>query len=156
MTPLDEFLSRIGDAPVLVSSCLLGLPTRYDGGARASEAIVKFAKERRVIPVCPEQLGGLATPRPRATLTGGDGGAVMKGTAKVVNELGRDVTENYLRGAKQSAALARLTGAKFAILKEKSPSCGVTKVYVGATLVDGSGVTTAVLKAMGMEIFVVD
>lgn len=154
--PLEEFLSRVGNEPVLVSACLLGLSTRYDGGARASEALVAFAKGHRVIPVCPEQLGGLATPRPKSTLTGGDGAAVMKGAAKVVNELGRDVTENFLRGAKQTVALARIAGARFAILKEKSPSCGVAKVYVAGSLVDGSGVTTAVLKAMGVEILAVD
>jgi uncharacterized protein YbbK (DUF523 family) len=156
MADLKEFLARAGNGPVLVSACLLGLSTRYDGGCKGEPAIVEYAKTHCVVPVCPEQLGGLATPRPKSTLTGGDGAAVLRGKAKVLSETGREVTENFLRGAKQTAALARLVGAHFVILKEKSPSCGVEKVYVGETLTDGCGVTTAVLKTLGIEIFVVE
>jgi uncharacterized protein YbbK (DUF523 family) len=156
MGDLKEFLARAGNGPVLVSACLLGLATRYDGGSKGEPAIVEYAKSHCVVPVCPEQLGGLSTPRPKSSLVGGDGAAVLKGKAKVLSETGRDVTENFLKGAKQTAALARIVGARFVVLKEKSPSCGVAKVYVGETLTDGCGVTTAVLKALGLEIFVVE
>jgi uncharacterized protein YbbK (DUF523 family) len=155
MPALKEFLAKVGDAPVLVSACLLGLATRYDGGTAANDTLRAFAASHRVIPVCPEQLGGLATPRSKSFFSSGDGQAVLKGRAKVMSESGKDVTENFLRGAKQTTAVARLTGARFAVLKEKSPSCGVLKVYVNAELSDGCGVTAAVLKQLGIEIFVV-
>ncbi len=150
---LDAFLARAAGSPVLVSACLLGLPTRYDGGARRNETLVAFAASHDVVLVCPEQLGGLATPRPKATMAHGDGAAVLKGAAKVMSESGRDVTENFLRGAKAVAAIAKMRGAKFAVLKEKSPSCGVARTYVDGKLVDGVGVTTAVLKSLGIEVF---
>lgn len=156
MADLKEFLERAGGAPVLVSACLLGLSTRYDGGCKGEPALVEYAKTHCVVPVCPEQLGGLPTPRPKSSLTGGDGAAVLRGKAKVLSETGRDVTENFLRGAKQTAALAKIVGARFVVLKEKSPSCGVAKVYVGGALTDGCGVTTAVLKTFGLEVFVVE
>ncbi len=155
MDGVKEFLERAGDEPVLVSACLLGLATRYDGGAKAEGALVEAAKGGRLVPFCPEQMGGLPTPRPKSSLRGGDGAAVLHGKAKVVSESGRDVTEHFLRGTKQAAALVKMTGARFAVLKEKSPSCGVEKVYVDEALADGCGVTTAVLKSLGVEVFVV-
>lgn len=155
MPDLEEFLAKAGNGPILVSACLLGLATRYDGGSKTEARLVEYAKTHCVVPVCPEQLGGLPTPRPKSTLTGGDGAAVLKGKAKVLSETGREVTENFLRGAKQTAAVARLVGARFVILKEQSPSCGVMQVHVGGNLTDGCGVTTAVLKATGLEVFVV-
>jgi len=155
MTALEEFLAKAGDSPVLVSACLLGLSTRYDGGKRTDETLLAFTKEHRVIPICPEQLGGLPTPRPCSSMKLGDGAAVLRGAAKVASETGRDVTENFLRGAKLAAALARMTGARFAVLAEKSPSCGVMKTYIDGKLADGSGVTAAVLKTIGIEVFAV-
>jgi len=155
MPALDEFLAKVDSAPVLVSACLLGLSTRYDGGTETHPTLAAFARDHRVVPVCPEQLGGMPTPRPKSSLAGGDGAAVIKGAAKVLSESGRDVTQNFLRGATQTAALVKLTGARFAVLKEKSPSCGVLKVHIDGRLVDGCGVTTAVLKTLGIEVFVV-
>jgi uncharacterized protein YbbK (DUF523 family) len=153
---LEEFLARAAGSPVLVSACLLGLPTRYDGGTRRSDVLTEFARSHDVIPVCPEQLGGLATPRPKATVAGGDGAAVLRGTAKVMSESGRDVTENFLRGAKATAAIVKMRGVRFAVLKEKSPSCGVAKTYIDARLADGVGVTTAVLRSLSIEVFPVE
>jgi len=155
MPDLEEFLAKAGNGPVLVSACLLGLSTRYDGGCKTETRLVEYAKTHCVVPICPEQLGGLPTPRPKSSFVGGDGSAVLKGRAKVLSETGREVTENFLRGAKQAAALAKLVGARFAVLKEQSPSCGVMQVHVGGKIVDGCGVTTAVLKASGFEVFAV-
>lgn len=152
---LEQFVGRAGDSPILVSSCLLGLRTRHDGDSRPSKELVSYADTKRLIPVCPEQLGGLPTPRVKSALAGGDGEAVLAASAKVVNEAGRDVTDNFLRGARAVLALAKTCGAKFAILKEKSPSCGVHKTYIDFELTDGCGVTTAALRIPGVEIFVV-
>jgi uncharacterized protein YbbK (DUF523 family) len=145
---LEEFIKRTGDAPILVSACLLGLQTRYDGGARACDAVLELARTRQLIPICPEQLGGLPTPRVRQALS--------EGQAKVVNDAGRDVTGNFLRGARETLSVAKTLGARFAILKDKSPSCGAVRVYVDGELVDGCGVTAAALKMLGVGICCVE
>jgi len=150
---LEHFISR-AEGPVLVSACLLGLKTRYDGSDSKNAELVELAATARLVPVCPEQLGGLPTPRVRSTLTGGDGEDVLSGDARVVNEAERDVTENFLRGARQTLDTAKMFGAKFAVLKEKSPSCGVLRTYVDWELLEGCGVATAALKMRGTEIFV--
>lgn len=149
---LEEFLAQAGDEPILVSACLLGLGTRWDGSARADGTLVSLVKERRLIPVCPEQLGGLPTPRPKSSLTA-DGRDVAAGKAAVTSETGADVTEKFLKGAREVAALAEKCGARYAILKEKSPSCGVTLTNVAFETVAGSGVAAAVLLERGMEVF---
>jgi len=152
---LEQFVQRAGDSPIVVSACLLGLRTRHDGDSRPSEEVMSYADTKRLIPMCPEQLGGLPTPRVKSSLSGGDGEGVLTSSAKVVNEAGREVTDNFLRGAKSVLSLAKTCGAKFAILKEKSPSCGVHKTYIDFELTDGCGVTTAALRIPGVEIFVV-
>ncbi|MCD6404333.1 MAG: DUF523 domain-containing protein [Planctomycetes bacterium] len=152
---LEEFLKRAGDSPILVSTCLVGLRTRYDGDTRPDDQVVALMRTRRLIPVCPEQLGGLATPRVKSSLSGGDGEAVLEGLAKVVNEAGRNVTEQFLRGARETVNLARMTGARFAILKEKSPSCGVAITNIDFEPAPGCGVTTAALRMLGIEVFAV-
>jgi len=152
---LEEFLARVR-GPLLVSACLVGLPTRYDGTGSRNDPLVAFAKDHSVVPVCPEQLGGLPTPRPRAALEGGDGAAAVAGSARVVNDAGRDVTENFLAGARATAAVLGMVGARFAALKDKSPSCGVCRTYVNGRPVKGCGVTTAVLKTLGVDVFAVD
>jgi len=153
---LERFIERAGDSPILVSSCLLGLRTRYDGDSRPSRELITFAPTNRLVPVCPEQLGGLPTPRVKSSLSGGDGEDVLSSTGRAVNEAGRDVTENFLRGARAVLNLAKICGARFAIMKEKSPSCGVHKTYIDFELADGCGVTTAALRIPGLEIFVID
>ncbi len=153
---LEQFIARVGDSPILVSACLLGLRTRHDGDAKASDAIMALARTKRLIPVCPEQLGGLPTPRMKSSMTGGDGDAVLAGAAKVVNEGGREITENFLKGARQTLNIARALGARFAILKERSPSCGVGRTYIDFELADGCGVTTAALKVPGIEILLIE
>ncbi|NDY41970.1 DUF523 domain-containing protein [Dissulfurirhabdus thermomarina] len=128
---------------LLVSACLLGAACRYDGGSRLDPEVLAALAGRRVVPVCPEQLGGLATPRPAAALEGGDGLAVIEGRAAVRTVAGQDVTAQFLRGAEEAARLARRLGVARAVLKARSPSCGLTPVL---------GVTAARLLLEGLEI----
>ncbi len=140
---------------ILVSACLAGLHTKYDGGSNPVPAIVELVRSGRAIPVCPEQLGGLATPRPPAEMVGGDGHQVWSGLARVLTGRGDDVTTAFRRGAQEVLALARLTGCTGAVLKEGSPSCGVNRVYNGTfsgVCVSGSGVTTVLLQRNGFTV----
>lgn len=130
---------------ILISGCLLGCACRYDGTAKAYEDIEKLLEHHTLIPVCPEQLGGLPTPRPAAERTGN----------RVVNRVGQDVTDCFVRGAKEALKLAELYHCKYAILKERSPSCGKGRIYDGTftgTLTDGDGVTAELLEAHGIEV----
>ncbi len=129
----------------MVSACLLGLPTRYDGKAKGVEKVVSLSESFVLVPFCPEQLGGLPTPRPRSEIR----------DDKVINELGEDVTENFRRGAKMSLDIARIVKPCTIILKSKSPSCGLRKVYDGTfsgKLVSGSGVAAALLREHGYRL----
>jgi uncharacterized protein YbbK (DUF523 family) len=104
------------------------------------------------IPICPEQLGGLPTPRAPSNIVKGDGKGVLAGHARVINTLGEDVTEAFIKGAQESLKLARLTGAKKAILKNKSPSCGLNTPYCETDTGYGLGVTAALLLSAGIKI----
>jgi uncharacterized protein YbbK (DUF523 family) len=137
--------------PVLVSACLLGIPCRYDGKSKPSRAILE-AKGMIPIPVCPEQLGGFPTPRPKAHCAGGDGRDVLKGAARVESECGGDVTEGFVTGAWNTLRVARLLGVRLAVLKEGSPSCGVHSVTVDGERTAGIGVTAALLEAEGIAL----
>lgn len=140
---------------VLVSACLLGVACNHEGRAARRDLTGVLARHARVIPVCPEVLGGLATPRAAAEIRGGDGAAVLRGAAAVVNAEGEDVTSAYRRGAGAAVALARATGARLAVLKARSPSCGSEGIYDGTfsrTLVAGQGVTAAALRDAGLEV----
>ncbi len=111
---------------ILVSGCLLGISCRYDGKSKPNQDIIGMGSAQRLLPVCPEQLGGLPTPRPAAYVAGGDGFDVLAGGAKVLTVKGeKDVTESFVRGAMECVRLARLFECTRAILKSKSPSCGV-------------------------------
>jgi len=138
--------------PVVVSACLLGLKTRYDGGGALSPEALNSLKGMLPIPACPEQLGGLSTPRPRAEITTGDGSYVLDKRAMVADENGKDVTKRFLTGAEAVLNIARLCGAKKAFLKEKSPSCGVSLICRGSECIPGSGVAAALLKREGLEV----
>ena len=133
------------DSPILVSACLLGVPCRYDGTGKSDERIVTLAKSRCLIPVCPEQLGGLSTPRPPAERCG----------TRVLTRDDRDVTAPFLRGAEETLRLARLFSCQIAILKANSPSCGSGQIYDGrfcGRLVPGDGMTAALLKQDGLTV----
>ncbi len=138
--------------PIVVSACLLGLKTRYDGGDALSPEALNLLKDMLPIPACPEQLGGLSTPRPRAEITTGDGSDVLDGRSRVADENGKDVTGPFLRGAEAILNIARLCGAKKAFLKEKSPSCGLSLICRGAECIPGSGVAAALLKREGLKV----
>ena len=130
-------------APILVSSCLMGLCTRYDGKAKPAPACIEALRDHCWLPVCPEQLGGLSTPRARSVLQGGDGHAVLAGRARVVRESGRDVTDNFVRGAELVLQIAELRGITWAALKSRSPSCAVRGTI---------GVTAALLESRGIRL----
>lgn len=141
---------------ILVSACLLGVNCKYNGKNNLKDEIIEYFKNKDIIPVCPEQLGGLSTPRLSAEIKGGDGHDVLEGTARIVNSRGEDVTGQFIKGAYETLKLAETLGATKAILKAGSPSCGVGKIYNGkfdGTLVEGSGVTAALLKSKGIEVY---
>ena len=124
----------------LVSACLIGLKTRYDGKIIQSAACKKAIAGAVYIPVCPEQLGGLPTPRVAADLVGGDGHDVLAGKAKVVNREGEDVTENFIVGARQVLEIVRQHDIAKIFLKAGSPSCGLaSKIGVTAALLQKEG-----------------
>ena len=127
----------------LVSACLLGLKTRYDGKIITSAACRMAVKGGICIPVCPEQLGGLSTPRTAADMAGGDGHDVLAGRSRVIFRTGEDVTENFIQGAKQVLKIAERNDIARVYFKAKSPSCGLTPKI---------GVTAALLQAEGYEI----
>lgn len=139
----------------MVSACLAGRRCRFDGSANPHDEVARLVAEGRAVLVCPEADGGLGTPRPRAEITGGDGHDVLAGRARVVTEEGRDVTEQYEKGARIALDAARARGATRAILKARSPSCGLGAVYDGSftrTLTVGNGVTAALLVEAGLEV----
>lgn len=133
---------------LLISGCLLGLSCRYDGGTKPmdGEKLKALMEKHQLVPVCPEQLGGLPSPREPSERRG----------YRVVMRTGEDVTAQFMRGAEQALALARLYGCTGAILKERSPSCGSGSVYDGTfsgVLTEGDGITAEVLKAQGIAVY---
>ncbi|MCA1843687.1 MAG: DUF523 domain-containing protein [Actinobacteria bacterium] len=143
--------------PLVISACLLGVACNHEGRGSPRAVVDDLAGHYRLIPVCPEVLGGLPTPRAAAELVGGDGADVLAGTgdARVVNIEGEDVTAAYRRGAEAAVTIARSVGATRAVLKARSPSCGSSAVYDGTfsrCLVPGRGVTAAALAAAGLEV----
>jgi uncharacterized protein YbbK (DUF523 family) len=139
-----------------VSACLLGLPTRYDNRCLKDVSISGEFQNRVIIPVCPEQLGGLPTPRPPSEFRGGSGPEVLAGKARLVNAEGADVTENFLRGAEITCKIAGIAGAAEALLKDGSPSCGLSRVAVDGKEVAGMGVTAAALAKLGLKLMPCD
>ncbi|MCK4304456.1 MAG: DUF523 domain-containing protein [Candidatus Eisenbacteria sp.] len=129
-----------------ISACLLGIACRYDGQALPHTEALRAAAGGSLIPLCPEQLGGLPTPRPPAQITGGDGEDVLNRQARVIDEHGRDVTKAFLRGATETVTLCKRLGIVEVLLKSRSPSCGVGMIYHGRQLVKGDGVTAAMLR----------
>ena len=137
---------------VLISSCLLGIKSRYNGRDAKNEKLLKSLKGFAIVPVCPEQLGGLPTPRPTAEIQKHNGKDVLKGTIKVLNEIGQDVTRQFIKGAKETFKIMRLNKADTIYLKEKSPSCGVTLIKRDGKTVRGMGVTAAYLKNKDVKV----
>lgn len=137
---------------VIISACLVGLDCRYDGKNEFKGPLASQVAEGKAIPLCPEQLGGLSTPRPPAWIEGGDGRDVLAGKAKVLTEDGQDVTGAFIKGAHEVLKMANLVRAERAILKDNSPSCGPERIYQGDDLVPGMGVTAALLAQNGIHV----
>ena len=136
---------------IIVSACLLGENCKYSGGNNKSENVIKYLEDKEYILVCPEQLGGLSTPRnPSEIITYGnkDGNDVLSGCTKVLSNKGIDVTKTFIQGAEETLKIAKEHNAQTAILKAGSPSCGYKKIYDGTFLgnkIQGMGVTAAIL-----------
>ena len=131
---------------ILVSACLLGVNCRYDGNHGENKEILALLDEYHLVPVCPEQLGGMETPRPASE---------RRGENTVINQLGQDVTGFFIKGADETLKLAKIFGCKKAVLKERSPSCGHGMIYDGTfsgNKIPGSGVTAALLTENGIEV----
>lgn len=130
---------------ILVSACLAGINCRYDGKNNICEKVVELISKGEAIPVCPEQLGGLTTPRTPAELKDG----------KVINKDGENVTEHFIRGAQETLKLAKMLKCSKAILKQRSPSCGFGKIYDGShsgVIIKGMGLTAKLLSEYGIKI----
>lgn len=147
-----------GPEPVLVSACLLGRRCRYDGRHNRDGVLEdELAREgRRAVPFCPEEAGGLGTPRPPAWLEGDGAEAVLDGDARVVTDAGADVTAGFLAGARGALETCRAHGITRAYLKERSPSCGVACTHVDDRVTPGPGVTAALLAREGVEVLGVE
>lgn len=131
---------------VLISACLLGVNCRYNGSGGMLEEREELMNCAQLVPVCPEILGGLPTPRPPAERI----------SDRVMTCEGDDVTAQYARGAEEALKLARQFGARYALMKERSPSCGSGEIYNGTfahVRVPGDGVASAMLKAAGIEVY---
>ena len=131
---------------ILVSACLLGCACRYDGKSKENAFVLSLLQKHEWIPVGPEQLGGLSTPRPCAERRGD----------RVVTSEGRDVTEHYQRGAREALRIYRMLGCEAAVLKARSPSCGSRHIYDGTfsgCLTPDDGVTAALLKENGIAVY---
>lgn len=140
----------------IVSACLAGVKCKYNAKDNCEPKIQALLGREKVQLVCPEQLGGLTTPRPPAEIVSGSGEDVLSGKAKVVTKNGVDVTDSFVRGAKETLRIAQLSGAKGAILKEGSPSCGSSLIYDGTfqgVKQPGQGVTAALLRKEGLRVY---
>lgn len=131
---------------ILISACLLGVNCRYSGDGKLLSGVERLMEIAELIPVCPEILGGLTTPRMPSERVGD----------RVMTKDGRDVTENYVRGAQESLKLAKMFSARRALLKERSPSCGYGVIYdgsFGGTFTAGNGVAGEMLAENGIKIY---
>ncbi len=133
----------------LVSACLAGVNCRYDGRASVDERVIELVNQGKAIPVCPEQLGGLSTPRISCELVN------QPGDRKIINKEGIDRTEEFQLGAERTLAIAKALGISKAIMKSKSPSCGCGQIYDGTfsgTLIPGNGMAAELLLQNGIEV----
>ena len=138
----------------IVSACLVGINCRFDGKSKSRGELIEAFKRGELIPLCPEQLGGLPTPRPPSRIVDGNGSDVLDGKTRVINQMSEDVTENFIRGARRVLKIAKILNIKEAILESKSPSCGCGRIYdeTSGELIEGDGVLTALLKRNGIRV----
>lgn len=134
----------------IISACLAGVDCKYNGKNNKNDKILKLVEEGKAILVCPEQLGGLSTPRLPSEIV------VKDGKKKVLANDGTDVTENFLKGAEETLKIAKMMGINKAILKVRSPSCGYGEIYDGTfsgTTKHGNGVTAELLEKNGIKLY---
>lgn len=134
----------------LVSSCLAGINCRYDGKNNLNKKVADLVKAGKAIPVCPEVLGGLPTPRDPSEIIVDE-----EGNKRVVTAKGKDLTAEFKLGAEKTLQIAKILEAKKAILQQRSPSCGSGKIYDGTfsgNLISGRGLTAELLIAEGIEV----
>jgi len=148
-------MSPSGLKPILVSACLLGLNTRYNNCCKKNDQVLSWLADGNWVPlpVCPEQLGGLPTPRPKAEYQSGDGETILDNQGQIHNGAGQDLSPALRQGAEQTLTIAQLSHCRFALLKERSPSCGVHAVYRNGAIVEGRGATSALLTRHGIRVF---
>lgn len=130
---------------IICSACLLGIKCRYDGNSKTNKKAIELFKEQILIPVCPEQMGGLPTPREPAEQKGD----------KFITKSGKDVSKKFVKGAKETFKIAKQYNVKLAILKQRSPSCGFGQIYDGTfsgRIIKGNGITAALLNKNGIKI----
>jgi len=130
---------------ILVSACLIGMACRYDGLSKPDEKVIRYIRDKWWFPVCPEQMGGLATPR--------EGAEIVEN--RVLSLSGKDVTEAFEKGARETLKLAKMARVTEAVLKARSPSCGCEMVYDGTfsgTLRPGAGKTAQILMENGIRV----
>ena len=137
----------------IVSGCLVGIDCRFDGKNRISTDLIEDFKKGELIPLCPEQLGGLPTPRPPSRIVNGNGYDVLDGRTRVVNQKRDDVTEKIIKGATEVLKITKILDVEEAVLESKSPSCGCGRIYdeISGELVESCGVLTALLKRNGVR-----
>lgn len=138
--------------PIIISACLAGLHTRYDGSAKPHPQLGEIAEQAILVPVCPEILGGLGIPRPPCHFVGGDGAAVLRGKARLIDKTGMDRTPFFLRAADETLRMVQLVSPTMIIFKEGSPSCGILRVDIEGSWQIGCGVVTAVLRDSNIAI----
>lgn len=145
------------EAKILVSSCLLGLKTNYKGEGKEIKQLVSLWRKGKLVFMCPEQTGGLSTPREPAEIENGKSARdVLKGNGKVLTKTGKDVTKQFVKGAKQTLKVCKDLNIKTAILKARSPSCGSGTTYDGTfsdNKIPGNGLTAELLKQNGISVF---
>ena len=140
----------------LISACLLGIKCAWDGqDIYKSDKAIELLNSDTLMPVCPEQVGGLKTPRAPQEIQGGGGEDILDGKCKVLNINGEDVTQEFINGAEETLKIVKLFHIEEFIGKSRSPSCGCGQIYDGTfsrQLIDGDGVTTALLKRNGIRV----
>ncbi|KYH30167.1 MULTISPECIES: DUF523 domain-containing protein [Clostridium] len=140
---------------IVISACLCGVDCKYNGKNNFNEKAMKLFREGKAILVCPEQLGGLTTPRVPHEIYKGTGADVLDSKAKVISRDGKDCTDKFVKGAYEALKIAKSIGAKRAILKSKSPSCGCGIIYDGSfrgITTKGNGVTAELFLRNGIEV----
>jgi uncharacterized protein YbbK (DUF523 family) len=142
---------------ILISPCLIGVRTRWDESCDEIEELIDLVKSGQAVFLCPEQLGGLATPRePSEIETGATAKDVLKGEAKVLTKTGKDVTEQWVVGAQRTLEFCQQMGIEVAILKSGSPSCGSVQTCDGSftgTKIAGKGTTAELLEQNGIIVY---